>query len=90
MTFRSSEWQSVYSCIVLRRFANSAGEVPEVSPRIDPIRPHFHVLAIALALLFAGTAFLDYTASVFHPVLIAGFSTIFLAFVLIAAVMNVR
>jgi hypothetical protein len=53
------------------------------------IRAHFGVLLVALLLLFVGTAFLDYTATYFHPALLAGLSSGLLAFALITAVMNV-
>ena len=52
-------------------------------------RPQFGVLLTALLLLFVGTAFLDYTATYFHPALLAGLSSLLLAVTLIAAVMNV-
>ncbi len=60
-----------------------------VLTRIDGIRPRFGVLLIALLLLFVGTAFLDYTVNYFHPALLAGLSSVLLAFALITAVMNV-
>ena len=40
-------------------------------------------------MLFVGTAFLDYTTTFFHPALLAGLSSVLLAFALITAVMNV-
>ena len=56
---------------------------------MDRIRPHFGVLVIALLLLLVGTAFLDYTATYFHPAFLAGLSSVLLAFALITAVTNV-
>ena len=52
-------------------------------------RPRFGALLTALLLLFVGTAFLDYTTTLFHPALLAGLSSVLLAFALITAVMNV-
>ena len=46
-----------------------------MSTRVDTIRPHFGVLLGALLLLFGGTAFLDYTATYFHPAFLSGLST---------------